>query len=250
MGGVFRWARRHPDGGLGLRLFLACLALFLVVVPFAVLLALVDARWVPLRHLDDAAAHDAHSYVRHHPALLEPLRATAYLLHPWVFRVIVVLLAVWLAIRGARRLAAWAVVTMAVAGVLVSELKALVARPRPVLPAPVAHATGASFPSGHALGALVGCTVIVLILLPVLRGAWRAVAWAAAAVVSLASGAFRVLLGVHYVSDVVAGWILGAAVVLATVAAFATWRHGEGRGRASLRSAAPGPPDRCRPHRR
>ena len=242
-GSPARWTGRHPDGGLRLRLFLDGLALFLVAVPFTVLLALVDARWMPLRHLDGSVTRDTNSYVRHHPALLGPLRATSEITHPWVFRVIVALLAMWLVIRGAWRLAAWAVVTMTAAGFLVTGVKALVARPRPVLPDPIAHAPGASFPSGHALGAVVGCAVIVLILLPLLRGVWRAVAWAVAVAVSLASGAFRVLLGVHYVSDVVAGWILGAAIVLATIAAFDTWRHGEGR----FRAAGPG---RCRPRRR
>jgi undecaprenyl-diphosphatase len=240
MGVIRRWMRRHPDGGLGLRLVLAFLAVFLVAGPFAVLLALVDARWTPLRQLDDAASHDANSLVRDHPATEAPLRATTYLLHPWVFRAVVVALAVWLALRGARRLAVWAVVTITVAGFLVAGFKALVGRPRPVLPVPIAHAPGASFPSGHALAAVVGCAVIVILLRPASRGARRTVArtvaWTVAVVLSLAAGTFRVLLGVHYVSDVVAGWLLGAALVLATVAAFQTWRHGEGR-RASLRES-------------
>ncbi|MCO6009098.1 phosphatase PAP2 family protein [Actinoallomurus purpureus] len=76
---------------------------------------------------------------------------------------------------------------------------------------------------------VVGTATIVLVMLPILRGAWRVVAWAAAAVLSVVSGLCRVLLGVHYLSDVVAGWILGAAVVLATTAAFEAWRRGEGR---------------------
>jgi undecaprenyl-diphosphatase len=242
MGIVVRWIRRHPDGGLGLRLVLACLAVFLVAGPFAVLLALVDVRWTPLRHLDDAASHDANSLVREHPASEAPLRATSYLLHPWVFRAVVVVLAVWLALRGARRLAVWALVTITVAGLLGAGLKALVARPRPVLPVPIAHAPGASFPSGHALAAVVGCAVIVILLRPASHGARRAAAWTVAVVLSVAAGAFRVLLGVHYVSDVVAAWFLGAAIVLATVAAFQTWRHGEGR-QASVRET----PERTAP---
>jgi membrane-associated phospholipid phosphatase len=224
-----RWARRHPDGGLGLRLALSCLAVVLVAGPFAVLLALVDARWAPLRHLDDSTTHDTHAFVEDHPGLVTPLRATAYVLHPLVFRTVVVAMAVWLAVRGARRLAAWALVTIAVAGVLEAAVKSLVGRARPVVPAPVAHAPGASFPSGHALTATVGSAVIVLLLTPFLGRAGRVAAWTAAVVVSVASGAFRVLLGVHYLSDVTAGWVLGAAIVLATAAAFATWRHGEGR---------------------
>jgi membrane-associated phospholipid phosphatase len=208
VGGI---VRRHPDGRFGLSLVLACVA----VLAVGVLLALVDARWVPLRHLDDAATRETNAYVRHNAGLVGPLRATAYVFGPWVFRVVVVVLAAWLARRGARRTAIWAVAAMVVTGVVEWTLKTLVGRPRPIVPRPIAHAPGASFPSGHALTAAVGCAVIVLIL----RRTWRATVWVAAVVISLVAGACRVLLGVHYVSDVVAGWILGIAIVLATYSA-------------------------------
>lgn len=181
----------------------------------AVLLALVEARWTPLRHLDHAATRETNASMLRHPTLAGPLRATAYVFHPWVFRAVVLALAWWTARRGARRVAAWAVAAMAVAAVVEWSLKALVGRPRPLLPSPIAHAAGASFPSGHALTAVVGCAVIVLIVRP----AARAVAWVAAVVISLVAGVSRVVLGVHYVSDVVAGWILGMAIVLAAVSA-------------------------------
>jgi membrane-associated phospholipid phosphatase len=180
-----------------------------------VLLALVEARWTPLRHLDDVTVREAHAWVLRHPALVGALRATAYVLHPWVFRAVVLALSWWAVRRGERRMAAWAVATMAVAAVVEWSLKALVGRPRPLLPHPIAHAAGASFPSGHALTAVVGCVVIAFMLRPAVRAA----AWAAAVVISLVAGADRVLLGVHYVSDVVAGWILGIAIVLGMVSA-------------------------------
>ncbi|MGH3378533.1 MAG: phosphatase PAP2 family protein [Actinoallomurus sp.] len=228
-GSLARWTRRHPDGNLSLRLVLACLAVFIVTVPFTGLAALVDTKWGPLRRLDEHATLRANAWVLHHHGLVDPLRATSYLFHAWVFRVIVVALAGWLFYQGARRLAAWALTTLVAAGVLDVLLKVLIDRPRPSLPSAIAHAPGGSFPSGHALTAVVGTSTIVLILLPVLHGAWRVVAWAAATLISALSGACRVLLGVHYVSDVIAGWILGAAIVLGTVAAFETWRRDEGR---------------------
>lgn len=226
-----RWAYRRfsPDGRLGLRLTLACAAVFLVAVPVVVLLALVNARWAPLRHLDDGATADTHSFVLRHRALVGPLRATAYVFHPWVFRVIALALAAWLFYRGARRLALWAGANVLVAAVVSGVLKTAVGRTRPALSSPIAHAGGGSFPSGHALMTVVGTATIVLVLLPLLRGAWRAVAWVAAGVISVFSGLCRVLLGVHYLSDVLAGWILGVAIVLVTTAAFETWRRGEGR---------------------
>lgn len=228
-GSLARWTRHHPDGSLGLRLVLACGALFIVAVPFTGLAALVDTKWGPLRRLDQHTTTRANSWVLHHHGLVGPLRATSYVFHAWVFRVIVVALVGWLVHQGARRLAAWAVTTLVAAGVLDVLLKVLINRPRPSLPSAIAHAPGGSFPSGHALTAVVGTATIVLILLPILHGAWRVVAWVAAVLISILSGACRVLLGVHFVSDVLAGWILGAAIVLGTVAAFETWRRDEGR---------------------
>jgi membrane-associated phospholipid phosphatase len=228
---VLQWTHRRvgPNSRLGLRLTLACLAAFIVIVPFTALLALVDTKWGPLRRLDEGMTKHLNSYVIHHHAWVSPLRATSYIFHAWVFRVIVVALAGWLVYQGARRLAAWAITTLVVAGLLDAFLKVIIARPRPSLKSPIAHAPGGSFPSGHALTAVVGTATIVLILLPVLHGAWRVVAWVIAALVSISSGVCRVALGVHYVSDVLAGWVLGAAIVLATVAAFETWRRDEGR---------------------
>jgi undecaprenyl-diphosphatase len=228
-GSLARWTRRHPDGSLGLRLALGCLAIFLVAVPFTGLAALVDTRWGPLRRVDLSGTKDANSWVLHHRSFISPLRATSYVFHAWVFRVIVVALAGWLLYQGARRLAAWAITTLVAAGFLDVLLKVTIHRPRPTLPSAIAHAPGGSFPSGHALTAVVGTATIVLILLPVLHGRWRVVAWVVAALISLLSGACRVLLGVHFVSDVIAGWVLGAAIVLGTTAAFETWRRDEGR---------------------
>lgn len=226
-----RWIHRRfsPDGRLGLRLTLAGAAVFLLAVPFVVLLALVNAHWAPLRNLDDTATIHTHGFVVRHRALVGPLRATAYVFHPWVFRIILLALAAWLLHRGARRLALWATTNVLVAGVASGALKAAVGRTRPLLPSPIAHAGGGSFPSGHALMTVVGTVTIALVFLPLLRRAGRAVAWAAVAVLSAASGLFRVLLGVHYLSDVLGGWMLGIAIVLATTAAFETWRRGEGR---------------------
>lgn len=221
--------RLSPDQGLGLRLTLACLAVFLIAVPFTGLMVLVLTRWEPLRALDHDTSHAVHRYVLGHLGLVRPLQAISSVFHPWVFRLVIAGLAGLLFARGARRLALWAMTTLVAGGVLTLLLKSLVGRVRPTLASPVAHASGGSFPSGHALTAALGCALIVLILLPALSGARRAVAWTAATVITLATGFSRVALGVHYLSDVIAGWVLGVAIVIATVAAFETWRREHGR---------------------
>ncbi len=66
-----------------------------------------------------------------------------------------------------------------------------------MLPNPVAHEKGMSFPSGHAQAAIVSYAVLLLVFLPVLQGRWRHVAIVAAAIMVLAIGFFRVALGVH-----------------------------------------------------
>ena len=213
----------------GLRLMVASLAVFLLAVPFAGLLALVETHWRPLEELDAETTKNLNEYVLNHHGFVSPLRATSYIFHAWVFRAIIAVLVGWLFYRGARRLAAWAATTIVVAGFIGLAVKMVVARPRPDLESPIAHAPGGSFPSGHAMTAAVGSAVIVMVLLPVLGTKWRVAAWAAAAAVTLASGFCRIALGVHFVSDVLAGWVLGIAVVAATAAAFEMWRRDEGR---------------------
>ncbi|HEV7933922.1 MAG TPA: phosphatase PAP2 family protein [Actinomadura sp.] len=218
-----------PRSWTGRRPALACLAAFLLAVPFTGLMVLVLTRWEPLRALDDDTTHALHRYVLGHRGLVRPLQAISSIFHPWVFRVVIACLAGLLFARGARRLALWAMATLVAGGVLTLLLKVLVGRVRPTLTSPIAHASGGAFPSGHALTAALGCAVLVLILLPALSGTWRAVAWTAAALITLATGFSRVALGVHYLSDVVAGWVLGVAIVIATVAAFEIWRREHGR---------------------
>ena len=197
----------------------------LVAVPFVLLLFLVRGNWAPLRALDLTANDHLTDYVRAHPPLLFALRAVAVGFAPKVFYVVEATLVAWLWWRGLRRLAVWVVVTALTGALLGAALKLLVERARPLVDDPVASAGGFSFPSGHALNSFVGCAILLLVFLPALRGWRRRAAWAAAVAVVAVTGFDRVALGVHYVSDVVAGWAVAAATVAGTTAGFEVWRR-------------------------
>lgn len=222
----WRARRLDPDRSLGLRLTLAATAVFLVLVPFALLALLVLGSWPPLHRLDASVAHDLHGYAVDHPGWVWFMTVWTNVFGPGPLRVAVLAVVVWLFARRAPRLAWWAVTTMAVGGLLGALLKLLVGRDRPDLLDPVARAAGYSFPSGHALNAALAAGVLLLVFLPYARRrpALRWALWVAAAVATVLTGVSRLALGVHYTSDVVGGWLLGAATVAATTAAFRTWR--------------------------
>lgn len=121
-------------------------------------------------------------------------------------------LAVGFFVRGWRRAAALAVITMAGAGLLDALLKYWFARVRPApffdYPLPVSH----SFPSGHAFFAASFLGGLAVLISGRVRGtAVRAGVWILALGLILLVGVSRIYLGVHYPSDVLAGY--AAAVV-------------------------------------
>lgn len=213
-----------------MRLTFAVTAVALFSVPFILLLVLVVASFAPLNDLDEGIARWMHAYVLADPDYARFLQFWTDALGPNTWRVLVVAAALWAWYRGARRLAVWAVVTIAVSGLLNLAVKEIVDRARPVLPDPVSWAPGASFPSGHAMAAATGTSVLVLMLLPRLGSrAARISAWALAAALTLFVAYTRVALGVHWLSDVVAGVTLGVVVTAGTAAGFEGWRRDEGR---------------------
>jgi undecaprenyl-diphosphatase len=153
---------------------------------------------------------------------VDTLDVVEHVLAPWTFRVVVFVVAVLFWLRGARRLATWAVVTMAIGGALGVLIKGLVERARPIFAEPVATASWYSFPSGHALNSMLGAGVLLLLALPHLRRRGRIAAWTAALSVVALTGFDRVGLGVHFLSDVLAGWIVAVAVLVGTTVAFGT----------------------------
>jgi len=106
--------------------------------------------------------------------------------------------------------------TAAIGGTLISEgLKEFFARPRPDLVAHVVETTSMSFPSGHAmLSAVTYLTLGALLARAQEKRRLRGYILGAAILLTLLIGASRVYLGVHWPTDVLAGWSLGAAWAL------------------------------------
>jgi len=98
-----------------------------------------------------------------------------------------------------------------------SELtKSLYDRPRPDLVAHGSYVYSGSFPSGHSmLSAATYLTLAMLIASLETRRATKGLAYALAILLVLSIGISRVYLGVHWPSDVLGGWVLGAAYCLA-----------------------------------
>jgi len=225
------WTRRlDPEERYGLRLTLFALAFLVVAIPFGLLLEQVVANgW--LVGVDTSAARHLHDWVRRSPGAVRALKTISLLGEPALFYVIVTIAAVWVWRHHGTRLALFLVVTTALGGLLDTAVKVAVDRSRPSLVAPVATAMGKSFPSGHAMGSTVVYGALLLVFLPLIPRRRRVAAITAAVVVVLAIGFSRLALGVHYISDVLGGYVLGLAWLTASAAAFSTWRVERGRSR-------------------
>jgi membrane-associated phospholipid phosphatase len=211
------------------RLALAAGGFLLAVVPVTVLAYAATHGWTPLQDLDQGTADRLHAWAVRSPGAVSFLQWVSTVLHPWALRVVAALAVAWLLFRRQLRLALWVTTAIVGAGVLDFTLKLVVHRARPVLPEAVASAPGYSFPSGHALASIVKLGVALLLVLPLLHGRRRVVAWAVAVGCVLLVGFARVALGVHFVSDVLAGWLIGLGWLAVTVAAFESWRRASGR---------------------
>lgn len=135
---------------------------------------------------------------------------------PWVLRItelggavtmipIGLVACAWLVRSRRTSRALWLFATVASGRILVELAKGLIARPRPPVAERLADVTSLSFPSSHSAGSMLTVVALCFALEARTRG------WVLAIGFSLAIGATRVALGVHWASDVLAGWGCGLA---------------------------------------
>ncbi|MEU0360464.1 phosphatase PAP2 family protein [Streptomyces cyaneofuscatus] len=206
-----------PRPSVALAAGTVCIALF------TVLLALVVAEWSPLTTLDRTVAESLHRHAVADPGLVHANRVlTDWFWDPWTMRALIAVAVVALWWRGARLLALWVAAASLLGSLLSQGVKAAVDRERPRWPDPVDSAHFAAFPSGHAMTAVVSCGLLLWLLR--LYGAGPAL-WAGAVAVAVVSvigvAVTRVYLGVHWLTDVVGGTLLGVAVVAFTATGYA-----------------------------
>lgn len=152
------------------------------------------------------------------PALTTVARAVTHLADPLAVTIVaIVTIAVLLAHRR-RRLAAFVPLSMAGAAVATSLGKLVVDRPRPTNTIWLTKAAGAAFPSGHATQSVAcWCALAICAAMLTHRRLLRTVWIALGITVASAIGASRVYLGVHWASDVICGWAVATAWLLALV---------------------------------
>ncbi|MEV6350661.1 phosphatase PAP2 family protein [Actinoplanes sp. NPDC051851] len=200
---------------------------------FGTLLLLVRFHWTPLRNLDQAIADGLNRRVAASELAVKVLEQISSFGGRVFMTLLVAVVVAALLLRRRPRPALYLVVTGIGALILDPSLKALVGRVRPVVEAPVAHAPGNSFPSGHALGSMIVYGMLALVLIPMVKRAGRPWFLGLAGLIVALIGFSRIALGVHFLSDVLAGWLLGLAWISVTAYAFRIWRREAGHRTAS-----------------
>ena len=180
----------------------AALAAVAVVV-YAALWVGFAQHWHWLASFDDAVLTLFHDYGVKHPLWLRFWDVFCTVFGPDGFRLVGIGFIVFALLRRNVRVALFLVLTIEVSGLVTLGAKDLADRPRPATA--LATAASTSFPSGHALAVMAA----VLALLTISAGRARVLWTALGALVVIAVGVGRVVLNVHYPSDVVAGWALG-----------------------------------------
>jgi undecaprenyl-diphosphatase len=133
----------------------------------------------------------------------------------WVLGLVVLAIVGFLALQGMHRTALFVLAASTGGSVLNAALKEVFGRPRPDVVPHLRDVLTLSFPSGHAMtSAAVYLTLGALLMRIAERRITKVYCMAMAMLVTLLVGSTRVYLGVHYPSDVLAGWLIGMSWAL------------------------------------
>ena len=202
----------------------ALIVLVVLTAAFVALTVAVAVRWGPLISLDGSVEGAVHGFAVTHRGLLPAVGVVTDLGSPVAMNIVVLVAAIALVSTRRVRAAVYLVAARFLELGVETLLKDVVARPRPAWVDPVGSATSTSFPSGHSAGtAVVYLALIVLGVVSVGRPrrsstrALIAVGVVAGAVLLVLVPVSRVVLGVHFPSDVVGGVLLGLVCALLLV---------------------------------
>ncbi len=181
----------------------------LAVAVYALMWIGYASQWNWLTTIDSSWLDIGHRYGVAHPGWVTAWNAFCTVLGPTAFRLLTLVVIIFALVRRNLRVAFFLVVSVELTGLITEIAKYAANRPRPATA--LVSAASTSFPSGHALGVMVGVLALLTVVLPVVRRPLRAWLVAFGSLIVIAIGIGRVVLNVHYPSDVVAGWALGYA---------------------------------------
>lgn len=224
-GPLMRWTARRldRDSPRGLYLTVALLGAAIFAAGF---LAIAEDLTAPASFAIDRIV-SARLHAVASPALTRLMWVATLLADTRTATVETIAVMLGLAVWGRPRRAVFVGLLMAVGTALANGLKDVFVRPRPpVSLALVASPQSFSFPSGHAMAAVLLAGSLALLLLASRRPMREKIAGVAlAAVATVLVGLSRVYLGVHWFSDVAASWLLGAALLAAGGPALLAWER-------------------------
>jgi membrane-associated phospholipid phosphatase len=181
----------------------------LAVAVYALMWIGYASQWNWLTTIDSSWLNFGYQYSVAHPGWVTAWNVFCTVLGPTAFRLLTLVVIVFSLVRRNLRVTFFLVISVELSGLITEIAKYAANRPRPVTA--LVSASSTSFPSGHALGVMVAVLALLTVVLPVMRRPLRAWLVAFGSLIVIAFGIGRVVLNVHYPSDVVAGWALGYA---------------------------------------